>query len=277
MTKQPKKKIKRRTKMQKSSHPAIEVRSAQREIRNYQSTKLSVRKAATGEMQLIGTAIVFDSPSQDLGGFTEIVKRQSVQKSLQRNNDVFMLWQHDSSQPLSRVKTGSLKLTLTDVSLDFVATMPSSPLGQNAYQAVSDGTVDSVSFGFGVEPGGEKWLEDERGNLVRELWDINVAEISPVTWAAYLAPHVDTRSCPVALRSKLTLTRESDDADVEDETEADSSDEQRCDCDCPECLDGDCSECSDPDCDDPDCYDEERCPNQLRQAHFELLQRRFRS
>ena len=148
-------------------------------------------------MQLIGTAIVFDSPSQDLGGFTEIVKRQSVQKSIQRHR-CFYAMATRQLPAIARVKTGSLKLTLTDVSLDFVATLPSSPLGQNAFQAVSDGTVDSVSFGFGVEPGGEKWLEDERGNLVRELWDINVAEISPVTWAAYLAPHVDTRSCPVA-------------------------------------------------------------------------------
>lgn len=71
-------------------------------------------------MQLLGTAIVFDSPSTDLGGLTEIVKYQSVQKSLQRNNDVFMLWQHDSSQPLARTKTGSLKLTLTNTGLDFV-------------------------------------------------------------------------------------------------------------------------------------------------------------
>src|ERR1017187_1687353 len=98
------KKIKRRTKAKKLTHTAIELRAAKPEIRNYQSTKLSTRKSADGSMQLVGTAIVFDSPSTDLGGFTEIVKYQAVQKSLQRNNDVYMLWQHDSSQPLSRVK-----------------------------------------------------------------------------------------------------------------------------------------------------------------------------
>jgi len=42
-------------------------------------------------MQLVGTAIVFDAPSQDLGGFTEVVKYQAVQKSLQRNNDIYAL------------------------------------------------------------------------------------------------------------------------------------------------------------------------------------------
>jgi hypothetical protein len=192
-----------KAKKQKRKSSKIEVRAGKPETRSYKATRLEVRKAADGSMQLAGRAICFDSPSQNLGGFVEIVKHQSVQKSLQRNTDVYMLWQHDSSRPLARVKTGALKLTLTQAGLDFVATLPNSPLGQNAYQAVSDGTVDSVSFGFTVEPDGDKWLSDAQGNVVRELWDINVTEISPITWAAYLEPHVDTRSVPKALRAKL--------------------------------------------------------------------------
>lgn len=275
-----KKKQKRRT--TKSKKARIEIRAGKPETRSYKSTRLEVRKAADGSMQLVGTAIVFDSPSQDMG-FTEIVKYQAVQKSLQRNSDVYMLWQHDSSQPLSRVKTGSLKLTLTDAGLDFVATLRKSPLGQNAYQAVSDGTVDSVSFGFSIADGGDKWLADEQGNVVRELWDINVSEISPVTWACYLAPHVDTRSCPVALRSKLKLKRDSDD-DLDDDQEGDdnedgsgsdsSGSDEGCQCTCAECEAGDCEDCTNPDCADDSCED---CPMQTRAAHLDLLLRRLRS
>ena len=69
------KKIKRGTKPKKLKHPAaVEVRSAKVETRSYKATGLSVRKAANGDMQLVGTGIVFDSPSQDLGNFTEIVR-----------------------------------------------------------------------------------------------------------------------------------------------------------------------------------------------------------
>ena len=113
-----KQKTKRRAK--KPAHPAIELRSARPEIRNYQATKLSTRKAANGSMQIVGTAICFNSESQDLGDFVEICKYEAVQKSLQRSNDVFILWQHDASQPLGRVKTGSLELTLNRAGLDFV-------------------------------------------------------------------------------------------------------------------------------------------------------------
>jgi HK97 family phage prohead protease len=275
------KKIKRRIKGQKSKHAAVEVRSAKRETRSYKSSALSVRKAADGSMQLVGTAIVFDSPSQDLGNFTEIVKYEAVQKSLQRNNDVYMLWQHDPSQPLARVKTGSLTLTLTRSGLDFVARLPKSPLGQNAYQAILDGTVDSVSFGFSVEPGGDNWCSNEQGDIIRELWDIRVAEISPVTWAAYSAPHVDTRSCPVALRSKL---RRDEDDDLEDDPcdpssdsydpdACDDDDEDRCECRCDECRDDNCEGCTDPDCDDENC---DGCPMATRAAHAALLTRRIR-
>ena len=84
MSKQPKKPLKQKTKRRakKLAHPSIEVRAAKPEIRNYQATKLSTRKAADGSMQIVGTAIVFDSPSQDLGGFTETCKYEAVQKSL---------------------------------------------------------------------------------------------------------------------------------------------------------------------------------------------------
>jgi uncharacterized protein len=258
------KKIKRTTKSIK-----IEIRGGKPETRSYKSTRLEVRKSADGSMQLAGTAIVFDSPSQDLGGFTEICKYEAVQKSLQRNDDLYLLWQHDPSQPLSRVKTGLLQTILTRDGLNFVATLPNSPLGQNAYQAVKDGTVDSVSFGFNIEPGGDKWINTPDGRLIRELWDINVSELSPVTWAAYLAPHVDVRSCPASLRIKLK--RSDDDVDTDDDSE------DRCSCECESCEADECEDCTsdDPDYeDDNDCVD---CGGALRQAHLELLLRRLKS
>ena len=141
-----KQKIKRTTKSK------VEVRSGKPETRSYKSTRLEVRKSASGAMQLAGTAIVFGNPSQDLGGFTEICSYEAVQNSLKRNADCYMLWQHDSSQPLARVKTGTLELTLNRAGLDFVATLNSSPLAQNAFQAVKDGTVDSVTLASALNP-----------------------------------------------------------------------------------------------------------------------------
>ena len=117
-------------------------------------------------------------------------------------------------------------------------------------------------------------------SVVRILRDINVGEISPVTWAAYLAPHVDVRSCPASLRSKLKRTEDDDDElDVcnpdspdYDPDACSDDDEDRCECDCDACEEGDCDECTNPDCDDDDCED---CPTQTtRKAYLDLLKRR---
>jgi len=168
-----------KSKKQKRKSTKIEIRAGKPETRSYKATRLEVRKSADGSMQLTGTAIVFGSESQDLGGFVEICSYEAVQKSLKCNSDVFMLWQHDSSQPLARVKTGTLDLSLNRAGLDFTATLPNSPLGQNAFQAIEDGTVDSVSFGFNIEPGGDKWINTPDGRLIRELWDIKCLRDQP--------------------------------------------------------------------------------------------------
>jgi HK97 family phage prohead protease len=261
-----------KSKKQKRKSTKMELRAGKPETRSYKATRLETRKAADGSMQLVGTAIVFGSESQDLGGFVEICSYEAVQKSLNRNPDVFMLWQHDSAQPLARVKTGSLAVTLNRDGLDFVATLPNSPLGENAFEAVKGGTVDSVSFGFSIQPNGDEWIiEGEK--VVRILRDINVGEISPVTWAAYLAPHVDVRSAPQAIRAKLKRTDDDDIDDPELEDEDDDSEEDRCECDCQNCQDGDCEDCTSTYCEDDDCND---CPNQTRAAHIALLKRRLR-
>ena len=270
-------KKKKQKKLKRTIKNEIELRAGQPETRSRKSARLECRKSASGEMQLAGTAICFDSLSEDMG-FFEVVKYEAVQKSLARNSDVFCLWQHDSAQPLARTSTGQLELSLNRSGLDFVCTLPQSPLGQNAYQGVKDGTVDGVSFGFGVLE--DNWITRPDGSLLRELLDISLVEVSPVTFAAYSTPHVSTRSCPKALRSKLRQPNDKDTEDSELDDEDDDSEEDRCDCDCPECLDGDCENCSNDECpeEDNDCED---CPmseddERLRKAHFELLLRRLR-
>ena len=137
--------------------------------------------------------------------------------------------------------------------------------------------------------GGDKWESDAQGNIVRELWDIAVSEISPVTWASYLAPHVDVRSAPAGLRKKLKHVDWADDDDLDDDDDCDpdvdddcedddsDDDEDRCECRCERCVMSDCSNCYNLGCDDSSCLDDD-CPVQsTRAAHMDLLLRRMTS
>ena len=69
---------------------------------------------ATGEKTLAGYAAVFDSPSEDLGGFVETISPGAFKRSLEAikagDLSVQALWSHDWSKPLGSTRGGKLKL-----------------------------------------------------------------------------------------------------------------------------------------------------------------------
>lgn len=64
-------------------------RTSAREVRTYTSAlPLTVRTMADGRQQVSGYAIVFNSPSVDQGGFTEIVAPSALDRTLRENSDI---------------------------------------------------------------------------------------------------------------------------------------------------------------------------------------------
>ena len=59
---------------------------------------------------LSGHAIVFDSLSEDLGGFFEKIERRAVARTLREKTDVFALHGHETSRLLARVSARTLRL-----------------------------------------------------------------------------------------------------------------------------------------------------------------------
>ena len=142
-----------------------------------------------------GTAISFNSQSKDLGGFTEIVSPDAL-NGVDLSN-VYLVLDHDLSKPLA--KNGvNLTLTPDDNGLNFEATVDTSVSYVNdVYNLIQQGVVDSMSFAFTVPDNGDSWIEDESGNIVRTINQIDqLFEISIVTIPAYSETDVEvaTRS-----------------------------------------------------------------------------------
>ena len=142
-----------------------------------------------------GTAISFNSQSKDLGGFTEIVSPDAL-NGVDLSN-VYLVLDHDLSKPLA--KNGvNLTLTPDDNGLNFEATVDTSISYVNdVYNLIQQGVVDSMSFAFTVPDNGDSWIEDESGNIVRTINQIDqLFEISIVTIPAYNSTDVEvaTRS-----------------------------------------------------------------------------------
>lgn len=132
-----------------------------------------------------GYALLFNSPSKDLGGFIEVIDPAALDNVDLSN--VIMLDQHDYSKPLASVKAGTLKLDVDDKGLHFVASLDDSvSYANDAYQNVKSGNVDSMSFRFDVDDGGDEFTQDDQGKVTRTIKQVkDLFEVSTVTLAAY--------------------------------------------------------------------------------------------
>lgn len=134
-------------------------------------------------MTFTGYAAVFNSDSEPLP-FIERIAPGAFRGSLRNRNDIKMLWNHDSGQPLASTRAGNLRLTEDDRGLFVEATLPRTTLGNDVRELVATGIVDSMSFGFTVARGGDEWSSD---GSVRTLKKVVLREVSIVSFPAYPA------------------------------------------------------------------------------------------
>jgi HK97 family phage prohead protease len=144
---------------------------------------LEVRAKGEKPATILGHAALFNTRSVFMDYFVEVIKPGAFTKSL--GGDIRALWQHDTARVLGRTKAGTLRLWEDDQGLAFELNPPDTADGRDAVTLIERGDVDQMSFGFNVPKGGDSFSEDEDGMRVRELNEIKLMEVSPVTWAAY--------------------------------------------------------------------------------------------
>lgn len=149
------------------------------------------KTAQDSPKKLSGYAIVWNTPSKDLGGFTEVVSPDAL-KGVDLSN-VLMLNDHDYTQVLASVKAGTLKLTPDDKGLHFDATLPDTTTANDVFANVNAGNLDSCSFSFDVDDGSDKWEKDDQGNITRTINQIkDLFDVSVVAVPAYDSTNVNT-------------------------------------------------------------------------------------
>lgn len=135
-------------------------------------------------MTLTGYAAIFNSRSQNLGGFTETILPGAFKRSLRTRNDVKLLWNHDTGAVLGSTRAGTLTLTEDDKGLRVEATLPNTTHGRDARELIKRGDVSAFSFGFSVPPQGDTW--NSNGDE-RVLKSVRLFEVSLVAFPAYQA------------------------------------------------------------------------------------------
>lgn len=155
--------------------------------------------------EFVGHAAVFDSLSENLGGFRETIKRGAFKDVL--NQDVRLLVNHDPNQPLAR--GDALELTEDPTGLKVRALIRSDlSYARDLRINLEEGNVTQMSFAFGSDVE-DDWTEDGDGVLIRTIRRFgSLFDVSPVTYPAY--PATDA-----GIRALSKLTRGEDLSDTE--------------------------------------------------------------
>jgi hypothetical protein len=142
-----------------------------------------------------GYASVFNERSETLYGFfQEVIDPSAFNNTLTNNPDVRCLFDHDSSKVLGRTTNGSLTLRTDDKGLYIECEPPNSQWANDLVVSVERGDINQMSFGFRVKK--DRWTSNgvEDGIDLREILDLELFEVSVVTFPAYTQTSVGVRS-----------------------------------------------------------------------------------
>lgn len=159
-------------------------------------------RAAAGN-RLEGFAAVYNSLSEDLGGFVEVIRPGAFSRSLSAKPDVLALFDHDARHVLGRTKAGTLRLEDDAKGLRFSIDVPQTQTGRDLLVSVGRGDISGASFAFTTKE--DRWLPGNSG-MLRELLDVDLLDVTITANPAYPETEVARRALEQAgtpLRSIL--------------------------------------------------------------------------
>ena len=145
---------------------------------------LEVKADDNGRTVIRGYAAVFESESQDLGGFVEIVERGAFDEVMASNPDVFGKYNHE--RVIGRTSSGTMRLFVDERGLRYEIDPPRA--AADLVELIERGDVRGSSFAFRSRPADEQWKRDDKGRMIRRIKKFSfLGDAGPVDTPAYLA------------------------------------------------------------------------------------------
>lgn len=152
---------------------------------------VEVRSEEGKPTKIVGYAAVFNSLSEELFGFREIVMPGAFDRAIREKHDTRALVNHDANLILGRTKAGTLTLTVDEKGLRAEIEPPDTQAARDALTSVRRGDLDGMSFAFRTLT--DNWRTQD-GEQIRELIDLDLVDVSVVAFPAYPATTVSTRA-----------------------------------------------------------------------------------
>ena len=180
------------------------------EVRTFDVQDLELRMDGD-KPTVVGYGAVFNSESNDLGGFREYIAPGAFDGRLE--DDVRFLVNHDANLILARTTNGTLRLSVDEKGLRYEADMPNTSTARDLMELLKNGTISQSSFAFTVEE--DSW-EVKDGMNIRTIDKVSqLYDVSSVTYPAY-----NSASSSVALRSMQEWQEKEEAKKLEESLEA---------------------------------------------------------
>ena len=161
---------------------------SQREYRAFSNTfNIASNENAAGYI-VEGYATTFDEP-YDMGWCDECIKREALLGA--DMTDVIFQLNHEG-QTLARQRTNTLELNIDEHGLFVRADLGGSQKGRELYEAIKNGLIDRMSWGFTIKDDGWEYDENTRTSYITKV--DKVFDVSAVSIPANQGTQIHARS-----------------------------------------------------------------------------------
>jgi hypothetical protein len=145
--------------------------------------RTTTQRADVNGQTIAGYAAVFNSPSEDLGGFIEYIAPGAFDSVM--NDDVRGFYNHDYNYLLGRASSGTLRLSTDERGLRYEIDLPNTTYANDLIELMRRGDVNQSSFAFMIES--DSWSVKGKQNI-RTITKISrLIDVAPVVIPAYPA------------------------------------------------------------------------------------------
>ena len=176
----------------------------------YEDAELRVRQTESGGQMLEGWSPIYNRESQVIreGGreFVEVVRPGAVTRSLASGAEVRARIEHQGGLLTigsTAADPPTLRLFESDQGVRYEVDLPDTSAARDVAVLVGRGDMRGSSFAFRVHgPAGQRWSEMEDGLWLRELLDIDMADVAPTGDPAYVDAGVKVRALEQAIEDR---------------------------------------------------------------------------
>lgn len=163
---------------------------SERRYLKIQQCELRASNEEGKETEIVGFAAVFNQPT-NIFGFEEVIMPGAFKRALEEKQDVRALIDHDSRLILGRTKSETLFLKEEEQGLFVTIKPPKTSFAADVIESIRRGDLDGMSFAFIAKK--QTFIEEE-DKTIREIHDVDLEDVSIVTFPAFEGTSVDLRT-----------------------------------------------------------------------------------